>query len=36
MKDQTESIVKHENNLGETKTADELLEIIEADVIETD
>ena len=36
MKDQTESIVKHENNLGETKTPDELLEIIEADVIETD
>ena len=36
MKDQTESIVKHENNLGETKTADELLEIIETNVIETD
>lgn len=34
MKDQTESIVKHENNLGETKTPDELLEIIDADVVE--
>lgn len=36
MKDQTESVVKHENNLGDKKTPDELLEIIDADVVETD
>ncbi len=36
MKDQTESVVKHENNLGETKSADELLKVIDADVVETE
>lgn len=36
MKDQTESVVKHESNLGETKSADELLKIIDADVVEMD
>lgn len=36
MKDQTESVVKHESNLGETKSADELLKIIDADVVEND
>lgn len=36
MKDQTESIVKHESNLGETKSPEELLNIIDADVVETE
>lgn len=36
MKDQTESLVKHESNLGDTKTPEELLKVIDADVIETD
>lgn len=36
MKDQSESIVKHESNLGETKTPEQILEIIDADVVEDD
>ena len=36
MKDQTETIVKKESELGGKKTPDELLEIIDADVVETD
>lgn len=36
MKDQTETIVKKDSELGEKKTPDELLEIIDANVVETD
>lgn len=36
MKDQTETVIKKDSELGDKKTPDELLEIIDADVVETD
>lgn len=36
MKDQTETVIKKDNELGDKKTPDELLEIIDANVVETD
>lgn len=36
MKDQTETVIKKDSELGDKKTPDELLEIIDANVVETD